>query len=82
MMSDKSYTLTVGKRGEIVIPAEVRKLFNLKYGSNLVVQIRDKKITAIPQNYSSFKEKWLSKRKKLTQPNNIPIHNNSDNFDN
>jgi AbrB family looped-hinge helix DNA binding protein len=75
-MSEKSYILTLGKRGEIVIPAEIRKLFNLKYGSNLVVQIQDKNISLTPQNYSSFKEKWLFKRKNLTNVENHSDHNN------
>ncbi len=51
--------VTVGERGQIVIPAQVRKLFRIKAGDKLVVFAkRDGPIGLMPAQYvHSFLEK-------------------------
>ena len=57
----KAYgSITVGDRGQIVIPAELRKLFNIKPGDQLMVFAKlDKKVVSLmhEKDFSRFLEK-------------------------
>lgn len=43
-----AWTVTVGEKGQIVIPKQARELFNIKAGDNLIVLADEKKGLAIP----------------------------------
>jgi AbrB family looped-hinge helix DNA binding protein len=52
--------VTVGERGQLVIPAELRKRFNIKSGDQLMVFARlDKKVVSLisAKDFSQFLEK-------------------------
>lgn len=42
------WTVTVGEKGQIVIPKQARKLFNISSGDNLVILGDEKRGLAIP----------------------------------
>jgi AbrB family looped-hinge helix DNA binding protein len=76
-------TVSIGKRGEIVIPASVRKLIGLKYGSNLVISLKEGSLVFTPQTYSIFEQKWQNRNtenkaktnKKFSNKNKISFKN-------
>lgn len=45
-------TVTVGEKGQIVIPKQARDLFNIKPGDTLILLADDKKGIAIPPKES------------------------------
>ena len=48
-------TTTVGERGQVVIPAEIRKMFNLSAGDKLFVFAKPDMISLIPaEEFSRF----------------------------
>ncbi|MDD5045104.1 MAG: AbrB/MazE/SpoVT family DNA-binding domain-containing protein [Candidatus Omnitrophica bacterium] len=59
---------TVGGRGQVVIPAEARKFFNIKSGDKLVVFAKSEMISFIPadnfNNFLSEATKLMSRIKK------------------
>lgn len=57
---------TVGERGQIVIPAEARKLLNLKKGEKLIVFSGEKGMIALAK-VSELREK-INKLSKLIKP--------------
>ena len=50
-----AWTVTVGEKGQIVIPKQARDIFNIKPGDTLIMLADDKKGIAIPPK-SSFAE--------------------------
>ena len=70
----KAYgAVTVGERGQIVIPAEVRKSLNIKSGEQLMVFAKlDKKVISLmrAKDFSQFLEKAAKIISKLE--NKIP----------
>jgi AbrB family looped-hinge helix DNA binding protein len=59
-------TIRIGKRGEIVIPAEFRELFSLKYGTNLLISSSANGLNIQPKDFSNFKKKWQKSGKRKT----------------
>jgi AbrB family looped-hinge helix DNA binding protein len=48
-------SVTVGERGQVVIPVEVRKLFKIKTGDKLIVLAKHDMISFIPaENFNQF----------------------------
>lgn len=45
---NSTQTVSIGKRGEIVIPASFRKLIGLKYGSNLILSLQESNLVFTP----------------------------------
>ncbi|MBR6572696.1 MAG: AbrB/MazE/SpoVT family DNA-binding domain-containing protein [Clostridia bacterium] len=43
-----AWTVTVGEKGQIVIPKQARELFNIKAGDNLIILGDEKRGLAIP----------------------------------
>ena len=50
-----AWTVTVGEKGQIVIPKQARDVFNIKPGDTLIMLADDKKGIAIPPK-ASFAE--------------------------
>ena len=47
--------VTVGERGQIVIPAEIRKAFNIKQGDKLIVFAKPEMIGLVPsEEFNKF----------------------------
>jgi len=64
VLSMSSQTVSVGKRGEVVIPAGFRKLIGLKYGSNLIISLQENNLVFTPKSYSVFEQKWQNRKQK------------------
>jgi AbrB family looped-hinge helix DNA binding protein len=47
-----AWTVTVGEKGQIVIPKQARDVFNIKPGDTLIMLADDKKGIAIPPKES------------------------------
>lgn len=48
-------TVTVGERGQVVIPAEVRKIFKIKSGDKLIVLAKSEMFSFTPvENFNRF----------------------------
>ncbi|MDD4938695.1 MAG: AbrB/MazE/SpoVT family DNA-binding domain-containing protein [Candidatus Omnitrophica bacterium] len=48
-------TVTVGERGQMVIPAEVRKVFKIKTGDKLIVLAKRDTLSLVPaESFSQF----------------------------
>jgi AbrB family looped-hinge helix DNA binding protein len=47
-----AWTVTVGEKGQIVIPKQARDLFNIKPGDTIILLADDKKGIAIPPKES------------------------------
>lgn len=62
-------TVTVGEKGQIVIPAQLRKAFNIKTGDKLIVFVKHEKICLIPtERFNEFLSRtteMLAKFKKV-----------------
>ncbi len=62
---------TLGKKGQVVIPAEIRKKMNLKAGDNFVVILANNSIAFLPagkvEEMVSELEKTIDKFKKITK---------------
>jgi len=54
-----AWTVTVGEKGQIVIPKQARDIFDIKLGDTLIVLGDEKQGIAIPPK-SSFTE-WMKK---------------------
>ena len=63
--------VTVGEKGQVVIPAGLRKFFNIKAGEKLIVFAKHDMIGLIPaENFNDFLEQaaaMLSKFKKIKE---------------
>jgi AbrB family looped-hinge helix DNA binding protein len=42
-------TITISAKGQVIIPARIRKIFGLRKGDKLKVEIRDRSINMIPK---------------------------------
>ncbi len=61
-MSDNQLVVSIGKRGELVIPSSLRKSKGLTYGSDLIISLEGDSLVLTPKNYASFLNKWKTKR--------------------
>jgi len=73
-MSDKTKsevygTVTVGEKGQVVIPARLREALNIKTGDKLIVFVKHEKICLIPtEQFNEFLNRtteMLAKFKKI-----------------
>ncbi len=42
-------TITISAKGQVIIPAKVRKIFGLRKGDKLIVEVGDRSINMIPK---------------------------------
>ena len=59
---------TVGEKGQIVIPKDIREYFDLKRGSRLLFEVKNDEIIIKPQKDEEFAEEFCSiVKEKLTK---------------
>lgn len=59
---------TVGEKGQIVIPKDIREYFGLKRGSRLLFEVKNDEIIIRPQKDEEFAEEFCSiVKEKLTK---------------
>ncbi len=67
----------MGKRGEIVIPAAIRKALNVSSGSSFMLSTQDKRIELVPKDADvtsfilEFSNKYGSKGKRIKMGNEL-----------
>jgi len=55
----------IGEKGQVVIPKDIREYLKLKYGSNLIFEIKGKEVTIKPEEEAKdFIKEFLKHRKK------------------
>lgn len=61
---------TLGEKGQIVIPKDIREQFNLKPGSRMIFEVKDKEVTIKPaKEPEKFVEEFTNIPKKLKKIN-------------
>lgn len=64
-----AWTVTVGEKGQIVIPKQARDIFNIKPGDTLIMLADEKKGIAIPpqKSFAEFAEKIFADKEDKRQ---------------
>ncbi len=57
----------IGKKGQVVIPKDIRTFLGIKSGENVIFEVRNKEVVLKQQDNTNFLEEFLNVSKKLNK---------------